>query len=230
MIVEVVTTNLTDVKDAEKYGADRIELISAMTELGLTPSYGLIKEAVESVDIPINVIIRPHNQSFHYNEDDVQTMIQDIKMVRELGAQGIVIGPLTADDQIDTEVLERLLEVSSGLDVTIHRAIDFARDQVEALNVLKNYSGITTILTAGGNYSAPEAIDEVNELVDLASDTHLKMMIGNGLKRDNLKEFLGNVKEIDALHFGSDVRINQSSDYPLDEEKIREIKEIIKNR
>lgn len=230
MILEIVTTNLTDVKDAEKYGADRVELISAMTELGLTPSYGLIKEAVEAVDIPVNVIIRPHNQSFHYNEDDVKTMIQDIQMVKKLGADGIVIGPLTADDQMDREVLERLLEVSAGLNVTIHRAIDFARDQVEALELLMEYEDVTTILTAGGNNRAPEAIDEVNELVDLASGSHLKMMIGNGLKRDNLKEFLENVKEVDALHFGSDVRINQSPDHPLDGQRIREIKEIIKNR
>lgn len=232
MKLEVVTTNLTDVKDAEKYGADRVELISAMNELGLTPSYGVIKEAVSLVEIPVNVIIRPHNQSFHYNKNDIKTMIADIQMVKKLGANGIVVGPLTADNQIDIDVLEQLLEYSEGLEVTIHRAIDFSRNQVEALHILKKYPEITTILTAGGNYNAPEAIEEVDQLLDIAKDSHLKMMIGNGLKRDNLEGFLKNVnrERIDSLHFGSDVRINQSVDQPLDEEKICNIKKIIKNK
>jgi|SRR5690625_3097718 len=230
MKLEVVTTNLTDVKDAEKYGADRAELITAMTELGLTPSYGLIKEAVRSVDIPVNVIVRPHNQSFYYNDNDVQTMITDIKMIKDLGANGIVIGPLAADGTFDKEVLERLLEVSVGLDVTIHRAIDFARDQVEAIKFLKEYKEITTILTAGGNYNAPEAVDQVNELIDLAKDSHVKMMIGNGLKLDNVEEFLQKVKPVDALHFGSDVRINKSVMNPLDGERIKAIKKIMSSR
>lgn len=123
MKLEVVATNLKDVKDAERFGADRVELITAITELGLTPSYGLIKEALDAATIPVNVIVRPHNRSFQMDEDDVTTMITDIKMIRELGANGIVIGSTTPENTFDFDVLERLLEVSGDLDVTIHRAL-----------------------------------------------------------------------------------------------------------
>src|SRR5690625_2112304 len=118
MLLEVIATNLTDVIDAEWYGADRIELSPVMTELGITPSYGLIKKAVNAVDIPINVIVRPHSRSFQYDEHDVQTMIADIEMIKTLGANGIVIVPLTPEKPIDETVLVRLLEVADGLDVT----------------------------------------------------------------------------------------------------------------
>lgn len=227
MKLEVVATNLRDVKDAEEFGADRIELITAITELGLTPSYGLIKEALQVATIPVNVIVRPHNRTFQMDEEDVQTMISDIEMIKKLGANGIVIGSLTADNQFDIEVLERLLEVSGDLDVTIHRAFDFADNQIETLKLLKEYDQVTTILTAGGDYNAPDVVDKINDLINLSENSHLEMMIGNGLKLDNLEEFLGEVNSIDYLHFGSGVRVNEDSINLLDKEKITKIKDIM---
>lgn len=227
MKLEVVATNLRDVKDAEEFGADRIELITAITELGLTPSYGLIKEALQVATIPVNVIVRPHNRTFQMDEEDVQTMISDIEMIKKLGANGIVIGSLTSENQFDIEVLERLLEVSGDLDVTIHRAFDFAANQIETLKLLKEYDQVTTILTAGGDYNAPDVVDKINDLIGLSEGSHLEMMIGNGLRLDNLEEFLDEVKSIDYLHFGSGVRVNEDSINPLDKEKIMKIKDIM---
>lgn len=227
MILEIIATNLTDVKQAEQFGADRIELSPAMSKLGITPSYGLIKNAVKSVDIPINVIVRPHSQSFYYDEDDLETMITDIHMIKEFGANGIVIGPLTSEGTIDEDVLQRLLDVADGLDVTIHRAFDFARDQVEALETLAQYEQVTTILTAGGDYEAPEAVSQINHLIDLAENTHLKIMVGHGLRADSFEEFYKKIAP-DAVHFGSGARVNDSFEYPLDEEKIKKIKDVLK--
>jgi len=95
MLFEVIAHNLTDVKHAEKYGADRIELVKSMGEGGITPSYGLIKTAVEAVDIPINVIGRPHGKTFVYTEDDIQEMLHDIDINKDVGARGIIIGANT---------------------------------------------------------------------------------------------------------------------------------------
>ncbi|WP_036688375.1 copper homeostasis protein CutC [Paucisalibacillus globulus] len=225
-MLEIIATNLTDVKDAERYGADRIELSPAMSELGITPSYGLIQAAVESVRIPINVIIRPHSQSFVYNADDLEVMKRDIKMVKKLGANGIVVGALTKEGAVDIEFISNLLEVADGLEVTIHRAFDFSRNQIEALESLKQVPEITTILTAGGNYNAPEAVEQINELIDMASRTHLSIMVGHGLRVDSFEKFFQSTKP-DFVHFGSGARKNDSFDYGLDETKIKTIKEII---
>lgn len=227
MILEVIATNLTDVKDAERFGADRIELSPAMTELGITPSYGLIQAAIEAVDIPINVIVRPHSQSFIYNNDDLETMKKDIKMIKQLGANGIVIGALTKYNTVDVDVLQQLIEVADGLDVTIHRAFDFARNQVEALESLLQLKGITTILTAGGDFNAPKATKQINHLIELTRYTQLSIMAGHGLRLESLHTFCEAVHP-DAIHFGTGARINDSFQQPLDKEKIHKINEIIK--
>jgi copper homeostasis protein len=109
MILEVIATHLSDVIDAEKYGADRLELSPGMLEDGITPSFGLIEAAVQNAKIPINVMIRPHSKSFVYDENDIETMIKDIQIAKKLGANGIVFGALTKDGQIDKEVVKRLL-------------------------------------------------------------------------------------------------------------------------
>ncbi|RFA35928.1 hypothetical protein CAI16_06790 [Virgibacillus dokdonensis] len=226
MLLEVIATNLTDVIEAEQYGADRIELSPAMAEIGLTPSYGLLKKAVEAVHLPINVMVRPHSQSFVYNKYDIDTMKADIDLIKKMGANGIVIGALTAEKTIDEEVLKQLLNVADDLEVTFHRAFDFARDQEEALACLAQYKQITTVLTAGGNYKAPEAIPQLQQLIDLAADTHLNMMVGHGLKPATFADVYEQVKP-HAFHFGSGVRRNDSFAYKLERSKIQHIKNIL---
>lgn len=227
MTLEIIATNLKDVKDAAAFGADRLELSPSMSELGITPSYGLIQLAVEAVEIPINVIVRPHSQSFLYNEDDVATMITDIEMIKSLGANGIVIGPLTAEHTIDEEVLKRLLWVAGDLDITIHRAFDFARDQKEALECLANYPQVKTILTSGGQRKATEAITEIRELIALSADTHLTVMAGHGLRVDSFEDFYKEIQPTE-VHFGSGARINESFSEPINRDAIKSIKSILR--
>ncbi|MBM7600004.1 copper homeostasis protein [Virgibacillus halotolerans] len=229
MVLEVIATNLTDVKQATRYGANRLELSPSMSELGITPSFGLIKAAVKAVDIPINVIVRPHSQSFQYNEDDLTSMITDIEMIKELGANGIVIGALTDKGTVDEETLKQLLDVSGDLDVTFHRAFDFARNQREALACLSNYPQVTHILTAGGNYDAPDAVNELNQLVEDAKDTNLTIMAGHGLRVDTFKDFYNQVK-VKEVHFGSGVRVNNSFRHMIDSNKVKRVKDILRER
>lgn len=227
MTLEIIATNLKDVKDAAAFGADRLELSPSMSELGITPSYGLIQLAIEAVNIPINVIVRPHSQSFLHNEDDLATMIADIEMIKKLGANGIVIGALTAKHTIDEEALKRLIWAAGDLHITIHRAFDFARDQKEALECLAKYTQVKTILTSGGKRKATEAITEIKELMELAADTHLTIMAGHGLR---VNSFEGFYKEIqpDEVHFGSGVRINESFSKPINQDAIKRVKRVLR--
>lgn len=227
MKLEVIATNLRDVVDADLCKVDRIELSPSMSELGITPSYGLIREAVRTTDIPINVIIRPHNQSFHYDEYDLKTMIADIEMAKKLGANGIVVGALTPEKTVDEAALERLLKAADSLDVTFHRAFDFARDQFEAFDTLKKYNEVTSILTAGGAKDALDAVNDINQLIQKTEDTHLELIICRGLRLNNLRSFLNKVKRIDAIHFGTGIRIDDSYNNLFDQEKIQKIKQIL---
>lgn len=226
MTLEIIATNLTDAKHAEAYGADRLELSPGMLETGLTPSFGLIDAVANAVDIPFNVIVRPHSQSFIYNNDDIEVMQKDIEMTKQLGADGIVIGMLTPDHVIDEEVLKQLLHTAEGLDVTFHRAFDFVRDQEEALVCLAKYPQVKRVLTAAGQQPAPASIPNMKRLIKLAEDTHLEIMAGYGLKTDTFSEFYKEVNPKE-VHFGSGVREDESYLSPIAAEKVKKIRTIL---
>jgi len=226
MTLEIIATNLSDAKIAEKAGADRIELSPSMLELGITPSYGLIERVASEIKIPFHVIIRPHSQSFVYSEDDVKVMERDIEMVKKLGGNGVVFGPLTEEGTIDEEVLKRLLYVAEDLDVTIHKAFDFVRDQEEALYCLAKYPQIKRIGTSGGNQPAPEVPSVIKNLIRLAEGTSLEIMIAGGLLPSNFEKFYQEVRPKE-VHFGSGVRVEENYLLPLDFEKIAYVKSIL---
>lgn len=227
MIFEAIAHSLTDVKHAQAYGANRIELVKSMGEGGITPSYGLIKTAVEAVDIPINVIVRPHGRTFVYTEDDIQEMLHDIDIVKQIGANGIVIGALTNEGIVDTETLERLLERADGLEVVFHRAIDASRDQLEALETILQYKQITTVLTSGGTDRVTDLNSFIKDMVERAKNTHLTVMPGSGIYLDTLQGFVADVQP-DAIHIGSGIRTDNSFELPYSEEKMRAVLNIIR--
>lgn len=225
MLLEVIGICLKDVKAAEKYHADRVELCQSIAEDGLTPSYGLVKSAVEAVNIPINVMVRPHNKSFVYDKDDLITMCQDIQVIKQIGANGIVIGPLTQEGTIDEPALKILLEAADGLEVTFHRAFDFVRDQMEGLETILKYKQITTILTAGGDRLATDSAANLIRLIERTKGTNLTIMPGHGLRMETLRSFYEEVQP-KALHFGSGVREDFDFDKGLSKEQITRIKEL----
>ncbi|WP_154959877.1 copper homeostasis protein CutC [Paenibacillus polysaccharolyticus] len=139
--LEVIVVDVVDAQAAEQGGADRIELVSAMNEGGLTTSYGQIEQVVSKVSIPVYVMIRPHSRSFCYSADDLQAMIQDIRVARELGAAGIVIGALTNEGEVDRSFLQTCLLSAQGMGVTFHRAIDSSAHVVRALESIGSVNG-----------------------------------------------------------------------------------------
>ena len=131
MKLEVIVTTLSEAVQAERLGADRLELIADMGNGGTTPSFGTIRNVVEHVSIPVHVMIRPHTKSFHYDEDDVETLLADIGLCRELGVDGIVFGALTIDGRIDERVLAEVIKHKGEMALTFHRAIDASRDLID---------------------------------------------------------------------------------------------------
>src|SRR3984957_9571136 len=101
VLLEVIATTVADARLAARAGADRLELITAMGEGGLTPSLGLIEAVVAAVDIPVNVIVRPHSRSFVFDADDYAVMLRDIRAIAAAGAPGGGSGVLTAGGGVD---------------------------------------------------------------------------------------------------------------------------------
>src|SRR5699024_616680 len=117
MYLEVIVQNGEEAKIAERFDADLLELVSAMEEDGLTPSYGVMKQVINSVSIPVQVMIRPHAYGYNYNDTDLEIIREDIKKVLELGGKRIVFGTLTKEKKVDEYVLKEIIKLHPELNI-----------------------------------------------------------------------------------------------------------------
>lgn len=218
-MLEVIAQSVEDAKLIEAAGAHRIELVSGISEGGLTPSYGMIEQVVKSVKIPVNVMIRPHSYSFEYKSDDIGVMRQDIKVVESLGANGIVIGCLN-NREVDFELLKKFIE-SVNCDITFHRSIDETQNPSLMFQKLTDVVGINQILTSGGPGKACDNFSELDKMYTVMSN---KLLIGSGVTLNNISTLCLRYPEAD-YHIGSDARVNQSFGNRIDEKHIRMIVE-----
>lgn len=223
-MLEIIAMTPEDARRIQACGGDRIELISAFSEGGLTPSYGMIEAVVKAVGIPVNVMIRPHPKSFVYPKEEIELMKKDIAMVRELGANGVVLGALTNKGEICEESLQELLASCDGLDVTFHRAIDELDDIVEGIRLLSKYSQIKTVLTSGGKGAISQNGPVLRDMIKNAG--HIQIMLGGGLSLENVRPLLTELGAVQC-HFGTAVRHNKSVFGELDEAKLKSLVKLI---
>ena len=181
-IYEACVGNYIEAIEAEKRGANRIELCDNLMQDGTTPSYGTIKLTVEKTNIPVMVIIRPRGGDFEYSSDEVEIMKEDIKVCRELGAYGVVIGALKGKE-IDLGTIESLLKECDGLSVTFHMAFDEIDDKYMAIDKLAEL-GVNRILTKGGKANAIEGKDELKALSEYANE-RISIMPGKSVTKEN---------------------------------------------
>lgn len=184
--IEVCCHSISDVRAARRGGAVRVELCSAITAGGVTPSAGLIAGAVkEKGHMQVNVLVRPREGGFVYTDDEILTMCRDIDVARRLGADGVVIGALTPDGAIDVDAMCRLLAASAGLSVTFHRAFDDLRqDPLRALDTLIAL-GIPRLLTSGLAPAALQGAGVIKQMVAHAAD-RIIIMPGSGITAANI--------------------------------------------
>ncbi|MEH7110559.1 copper homeostasis protein CutC [Bacillus sp. JJ1764] len=227
-LVEIIVLNKEDAIMAEANGADRLELVSAIGEGGLTPSYGIIKTVVNSVDIPVMVMVRPHSYSFTYLKNEWSAMKDDIKMIKELGAAGIVFGALTEHGTLDFEFLSMVLEECKGLSVTFHRAIDETNPLGLYQSLIGSSFHVDRILTSGGNPTAIEGISTLKEMIQQSKQSahYPIIMPGSGLSLDNI-EFVHKELRASEYHFGSAVRMGGSFQNQIEGNKIKQLKELL---
>ncbi|AJH20450.1 copper homeostasis protein CutC [Bacillus mycoides] len=225
-MLEVIATCLEDVKRIEKAGGNRIELISSYTEGGLTPSYAFIKKAVEAVQIPVHVMIRPHAKSFTYTEEEIEMMKADIVVAQNLGAAGVVLGVLNEQNEVDEEKLVDLLSVVDGINVTYHRAIDDTENPVEAMKVLKKFNKVTHVLTSGGQGNVVDNIPVLREM-QKESEGNIQLVVGSGVTKENVKQLLDETG-ISQAHVGTAVREGKSCFSEIDPNLVQELVQIIK--
>jgi copper homeostasis protein len=203
-LIEICVEGIDGLVAAQAAGADRAELCASLLEGGLTPSIGVVRQALRIATIPFHVIIRPRGGDFLYSELEYQTMLDDVRACRELGVAGVVIGCLTADGRIDEKRTRELTDAARPLKVTCHRAFDMTRDPEEAIEALVR-CGVDRVLTSGQRHSAVAGIDILRRTHDAARG-RIKIMACGALDDSNIGAVVKD-SEADEFHFSATLTV-----------------------
>ena len=240
-LLEVCCYSMECALEAQRRGADRIELCAAPQEGGLTPSLGVLKSVREAVTIPVHPIIRPRGGDFCYTAGEFAAMLDDVAAVKDLGFPGLVIGILDADGRVDRARMKKIMAAAGALAVTFHRAFDMCANPRQASVELAEL-GVQRILTSGQQASAEKGISLIRELIS-QSDTPI-IMAGAGVRAANLPLFLqAGVKEVHTsagqwlpspmrfrnpgLSMSTDAEADEYLRYAVNGEAVAEMKKII---
>jgi len=184
MIKEACVESFEKALEAQSNGANRIELCENLAVGGTTPSYGTVKICLEKLNIPIFPMIRARGGNFVYSKDEIKIMKEDIKIFKELGVKGVVLGCLTSDNKIDLEFTKELVDLAYPMEVTFHKSIDEILNPLDYIDDLVNI-GIKRILTSGGKATALEGKDLINEMIK-KSNGRLKIVVAGKVTKENL--------------------------------------------
>lgn len=205
MTLEICANSYQSAINAQNAGAHRIELCSELSVGGITPSFGLLKQVLNELSIPVHVLIRPRSGDFVYSEDEFQTMKADIEMCKKLGVSGIVSGVLTREPALDLDKIQELVDLTRPLEFTFHRAFDELKDPFQGLEQLIEL-GVNRILTSGQKEKAEDGLELLEELVRQAV-RRINIMAGSGISAQNVAKFksIG----ITEVHASASITIDQ---------------------
>ncbi len=224
-------------------GADRLELCSNLVIGGTTPTPALFNKVRKLCDIKINVLVRPRFGDFYYTEYEFSVIRDEIKQFKDLGTDGIVIGILQKDGNLDVNKMEVLIKEADGIPITLHRAFDVCKDPYQCLEQACDL-GIHTILTSGQKNSCLEGKECIKNLVEKSAG-RIEIMAGSGVNARVINELLPYSKA-PAYHLSGKTIIDSGMEYRkegvsmglkdisefqiwrTEPEKIKEAKEVLK--
>lgn len=208
--VEICVEGVDGLVAAQEAGADRAELCASLLEGGITPSLGMVRAALNVATIPFHVIIRPRGGDFLYSELEFQSMLEDVKAMKELGVAGVVIGCLTADGAIDEVRTRALVEAAKPMKVTNHRAFDMTRNVGEAIEALVR-CGVDRVLTSGQADTAEEGVPAMIDTM-AAAKGRIRIMACGGLDAGNIGSIYSRTK-VDDIHFAAPMQVDSGMRY-----------------
>lgn len=213
LVIEICAGSVESAIAAARGGAARIELCSALSEGGLTPSQGIIEYVKRNLNIETFVLIRPRSGDFNYSRSEFETMKTDIFSAKVAGADGIVSGMLNTDGTVDTCRMKEIVEMASPMQVTFHRAFDLTRDPFEALEEII-VLGCQRILTSGQAFNALEGAALISLLTEKAGN-RIIIMPGGGINATNLPELFTKTHAME-FHLSASVPVNSRMFYRKD--------------
>ena len=212
-VLEICVESLESVRAAIRGGADRVELCSALAVGGLTPYEMLLRQIREESDIRVRCLMRPRGGDFLYTPEELDMLKNQILQLKSAGADGFVIGCLTANGDLDMEAMKPLVEACGGKGITLHRCIDVSRDPektyMDAMEL-----GIDTVLTSGAASSCLGGMEMIGKLLKLR-DLHKgpEVLIGAGVNASVIRKFREKFPEARAFHMSGKTEIESRMEF-----------------
>ena len=189
--LEVCVDSVESAVIAQEGGADRLEVCSNLVIGGTTPGVSQFKQIRKACDIELNVLIRPRFGDFLYTDAEFQMVAEDIALFRGMGADGVVVGCLKPDGNLDLERMERLRQCADGMHMTLHRAFDVCKDPYQALEEAA-VLGMDTILTSGQKNTCEKGKELLKELICLAGE-RIEILVGGGVNAEVIRRLMDEI-------------------------------------
>jgi len=210
VLIEVCVDSVASAIAAERGGAARVELCSDLLEGGITPSAGLIATVRSKISIGLHPIIRPRPGDFCYSKEEIEIIRRDIEIAKDLGADGVVLGILDPEGNVNVERTRELVELARPLSTTFHRAFDMSSDLLRALESVCQ-TGADRILTSGGEQTSLEGIDAIASLVR-AAQGRVAIMAGGGIGHKDAPAIIERTG-VQEIHVGLSSSVESSMRY-----------------
>ena len=239
-ILECCVDRLESAINGEKGGATRFELCANLIIGGTTPSLTLFRQVRENTNLPIHVLIRNRFGDFGYTDNEIEEMCNSIKEFVKVGADGVVVGALTPEGDLDVAAMKKFIEAANGTKTVLHRAFDMCREPFSALEKAKEL-GVDTILTSGQKGNCVEGAGLLKELIERAGND-INILIGAGVNAEAIKKVfeitggknyhMSGKKVIDSKMIYRKKEVNMGlpslSEYDIWETSVEEIAEAVK--
>lgn len=200
--LEIVTTCLEDAENAEQGGAHSVEIALELLAHGITPPRWLVEEIRKAVEIDVHVILRPHDSGFVYDSSDIAHVLDNARMLADMGIEGIVFGAHTPEGDFDIDLIQRVHTSAPNLKLTVHRAIDTCRNPVEALTELRGVA--RRVLASGGAANAWDGRHTLRGWIQRFG-ADFEFVAGGGITKETAAE-IARVTRAPMIHVGSAAR------------------------
>ena len=203
MLLEVIACSVNDAIEAEKGGADRLEIVRDLKRGGLTPSYELVEEIRQAVDLPVRVMLRESEGYETSGEDEIQRLCVAAERFASLEVDGFVLGFLK-DREVDIELTQRVLAHVPHLRATFHHAFEDARDKLIALSAIKHLPQVDRVLSNGGTDDLESRVRRLGQY-EKAAAPELMILAGGGVNNEAILK-IGRETRICEFHVGRAAR------------------------
>jgi copper homeostasis protein len=200
VLIEICVDSVTSAIAAERGGAARVELCSSLTEGGVTPSAGMIEAVRSKLSIGLQVIVRPRAGDFCYEPEEFEIMRKDILAAKALGVDGVVLGILCANGNVDVGRTRELVMLARPMNVTFHRAFDVSADLFRALEDVCS-AGADRLLTSGGEQNCVHGAETIAKLIEAARG-RITIMAGRGIDESNAASIIERTG-VSEIHVGT---------------------------